>query len=183
MSSFSFTSSAGMISVTFMMPVVIVPVLSSAAICVRPVCSRDAEVLNRIPDFAATPLPTIMATGVASPNAHGQLITRTETARAIAYPTVCPAMSQTTKVMTAIAITTGTKMPETLSAIFAIGALVAAASLTIRMICESVVSSPTLAARQTIKPDVLIVAEVTASPTVFSTGILSPVKADSFTAL
>ena len=41
-------------------------------------------------------------------------------------------------------------MPDTLSAIFAIGALVAAASLTIRIISESVVSSPTLVARQTI---------------------------------
>ena len=54
----------------------------------RPVCSREADVLNKIPDFAATPLPTIIATGVARPNAHGQLITKTDTARAIAYPTV-----------------------------------------------------------------------------------------------
>ena len=44
----------------------------------------EAEVLNRMPDFAPIPFPTIIATGVASPSAHGQLITRTETARAIA---------------------------------------------------------------------------------------------------
>ena len=40
-------------------------------------------------------------------------------------------------------MTAGTNTPDTLSAIFAMGALVAAASLTIWMICESVVSSPT----------------------------------------
>ena len=48
-----------------------------------------------------------------------------------------------------IAITEGTNMPETLSAILAIGALVAAASLTMRIIPASVVSSPTLVASQT----------------------------------
>lgn len=40
-------------------------------------------------------------------------------------------------------MTVGTNTPETLSAIFAIGAFVAAASLTMRIIWESVVSSPT----------------------------------------
>ena len=43
----------------------------------------------------------------------------------------------------AMPMTTGTNTPDTLSAILAIGALVAAASLTIFMICDSVVSSPT----------------------------------------
>ena len=41
-----------------------------------------------------------------------------------------------------IAITVGTKIKDTLSAAFAMGAFVAAASLTILIICESVVSSP-----------------------------------------
>ena len=44
-------------------------------------------------------------------------------------------------VMIAIVITAGTNTPDTLSAIFAMGAFVAAASLTIFMIWESVVSS------------------------------------------
>ena len=44
-------------------------------------------------------------------------------------------------------MTAGTKKPDTVSAIFAMGALVAAASLTMRMICASVVSSPTRVAR------------------------------------
>ena len=83
----------------------------------------------------------------------------------------------------AMLITAGTKTPETRSAIFAIGALVAAASLTILMICESVVSSPTRVASHLINPDWFTVAAETASPGFLSTGILSPVSADSLTAL
>ena len=55
-----------------------VPVLSSARISVRPTDSSEAAVLNRIPFRAPTPLPTMMATGVASPRAQGQLMTSTE---------------------------------------------------------------------------------------------------------
>ena len=80
-------------------------------------------------------------------------------------------------------ITIGTNTPETLSATFAIGAFVAAASLTILMICDNVVSTPTRDASHRINPDWLIVAADTESPTVLSTGILSPVNAASFTAL
>ena len=74
-------------------------------------------------------------------------------------------------------------MPETLSAIFAIGAFVAAASLTILMICDRVVSSPTCMARHFKNPDLLTVAAETLSPAALSTGMLSPVSADSSTAL
>lgn len=62
-------------------PLVIVPVLSRATTCTRPVSSREAAVLNSIPFFAPTPLPTIMATGVARPNAQGQLMTSTDMPR------------------------------------------------------------------------------------------------------
>ena len=79
--------------------------------------------------------------------------------------------------------TAGTKIPDTLSAIFAIGALVAAASLTILIIFERLVSSPIRVASQQIKPEVFIVAADTASPTDLSTGRLSPVSADSLTAV
>ena len=75
-----------------------------------------------------------MATGVARPSAQGQLMTSTEIPRAKAKPTVCPASSQTMVVMTARVMTVGTNTPETRSAILAMGALVAAASLTIWMI-------------------------------------------------
>ena len=80
-------------------------------------------------------------------------------------------------------MTAGTNTPETLSAILAIGALVAAASETILTIWESVVSSPTRVASQRRKPDWLTVAADTASPGALSTGMLSPVSADSLTAL
>ena len=53
---------------------------------------------------------------------------------------------------------------NTLSAIFAIGALVEAASLTIFIICESVVSSPTLVALHLRTPDSFNVPEETFEP-------------------
>ena len=160
-----------------------VPVLSRATICVRPVASRLAAVLKSIPLFAPFPFPTIIATGVASPSAHGQLITSTEMPLASAKPTVSPAISHAIIVTIAIVITAGTNTPDTLSAIFAIGAFVAAASETICIICESVVSSPTLVARHFIKPDWFTVAALTASFGCLSTGMLSPVSADSLTAV
>ena len=106
-----------------------------------------------MPFLAPMPLPTMIATGVASPSAQGQLITRTDTALATANPKLCPAISHTISVRTAIPITAGTNTPDTRSAILAIGALVAAASLTIWMIWESVVSSPTRVASHFRNPD------------------------------
>ena len=73
----------------------------------------------------------MIATGVASPSAHGQLITSTEIPLARANPMLSPASSQTIVVITAMVMTAGTNTPETLSATLAIGAFVAAASLTI----------------------------------------------------
>ena len=92
----------------------------------------------------------MMATGVASPSAQGQEITSTEMPRASAKLKFWPAISQPITTMTAMPITAGTKTPETLSAMRAMGALVAAASLTIWMIWARVVSSPTRVARQRI---------------------------------
>ena len=80
-------------------------------------------------------------------------------------------------------ITIGTKTPDILSAIFPIGALVSAASLTTVIICESVVSFPTLVALHLISPEVLRVAAYTLLPSLFSTGMLSPVIDDSSTEL
>ena len=118
-------------SVTFGFPSVMVPVLSSTTIFTLPVSSSDTAVLKSMPFLAPIPLPTIMATGVASPSAHGQLITSTEIPLASAKPKLSPSKSHITIVTAAIVITAGTNTPETLSATFAIGAFVAAASLTI----------------------------------------------------
>ncbi len=139
--------------------------------------------MNRMPFLAPLPLPTIMATGVASPSAQGHEMTRTATARDSAYSKPLPIISQITNVTSAIPMTTGTKTALTRSAALAMGALVAAASLTMWMIWESVVSSPTRVARQRRKPDWFTVAALTVSPSALSTGMLSPVRALSLTAL
>ena len=65
----------------------------------------------------------------------------------------CPSISHTAKATAAIDMTIGTNTPETLSAILAMGAFVAAESETIFIICERVVSAPTRVARQRIYPD------------------------------
>ena len=183
MSSVSLTPSAGTISVTLGSPEVIVPVLSRATMSILPVSSRQAAVLKRMPFLAPMPLPTMMATGVARPRAQGQLMTRTLMPRARAKPKVSPMSSHTMVVTMAIEMTAGTKTPETLSAIFAIGALVAAASETIWIIWLRVVSSPTRVAWHFMKPLWLMVAAETVSPSALSTGMLSPVRALSLTAL
>ena len=127
-----------------------VPVLSRAIICVLPAASRAEAVLKSIPFLAPTPLPTIIATGVASPSAQGQLMTSTEMPLAIANVKDLPAISQPASVSTESTMTVGTNIIETLSAIRASGAFVAAASDTVRIIPARVVSSPTLVALHSI---------------------------------
>ena len=138
--------SATTISLTLGLPSVIVPVLSRTTNRAFPVSSSDTAVLKSIPFLAPTPFPTIMLTGVASPSAQGQLITRTAMPLARAKPASLPTKSHISIVTSDTAITAGTKIPETLSAIFAIGAFVAAASLTMLIIFDRVVSLPTLVA-------------------------------------
>ena len=76
-------------------------------------------------------------------------------------------------------MTAGTKTPAILSAIRSMGAFELVASSTRRMMLASVVSSPTAVALMAIQPRWDTVAPVTASPTPFSTGMGSPVMADS----
>ena len=75
--------------------------------------------------------------------------------------------------------TAGTKIPATLSAILAMGALVDAASSHSLITAEMAVSSPTFSARHLRYPLPFAVAHSTASPTVLSLGINSPVSAAS----
>ena len=135
-----------------------------------------------MPDLAPLPLPTMMATGVARPRAQGQEITSTAIALERAYPKSAPTKNHTIRVTRAMAITRGTKTPEILSAILAIGALEAEASETIWMIWLRLVSAPTRVAFALRKPDLLMVAAEMLSPAFLSTGIDSPVRADSSTA-
>ena len=166
-------------SVTTGVPFVIVPVLSKTTVLIFPAVSKLWAVLNKIPFFAPFPFPTIIATGVANPKAQGQLITKTLIPRAKAKSTVCPTKIQITKVIIAITITDGTKIPLTLSAIFAIGAFEEDASLTSWIILLIVVSFPTFVALHFKNPLWFKVPLLTLQPISFSTGRLSPVKADS----
>ncbi len=136
-----------------------------------------------MPSCAPRPVPTSSAVGVASPRAHGQAMTRTDTAAVNACSVSPVAMSQPTRVSSAITSTTGTKTAETRSARRWIGALPDWACSTSRAICASRVSAPTRVARTTSRPPALTVAPVTGEPGPTSTGMLSPVSRDSSTAL
>ena len=72
----------------------------------------------------------MIATGVARPRAQGQEITSTEMPLARAKLRLSPWRSHPAITTAEIAITAGTNTPDTLSAMRAMGALVAAASET-----------------------------------------------------
>ena len=137
--------------------------------------------LMRIPFSAPLPVPTMMATGVARPSAHGHEMTRMQIAMENANSTLAPIASHAPPASSATAMTAGTKTPAILSAVRAIGAFEALASSTRRMIWLMVASSPTRSARKWIAPCWLSAPDVTVSPGCFATGIGSPVMADSST--
>ena len=166
-----------MMSVTKGLPSVKVPVLSKITVSILCAVSKASPDLIKMPFSAPLPVPTIIATGVAKPNAHGQLITKIETAIEKANSTLAPLISQQLPAISAITITAGTKTPATLSAVLAMGALLALASSTSAIILLIVVSPPTLSARNFTKPLLFSVPLVTESPTVLFTGRLSPVIA------
>ncbi len=121
--------------------------------------------------------------GVARPMAHGQAMIRTATAftRAKLRAGSGPNTSQTRKVRAAAAITAGTNHVVTLSTSAWIGSLDPWAASTMRMICASTVSAPTLVARNVKLPVLLIVPPTTGLPSAFCTGTGSPVIMDSST--
>ena len=61
-----------------------------------------------MPCRAATPVPAMMAVGVASPSAHGQAITSTATAFRMAVSQLPVARPHPNSVMAAMPMTTGT---------------------------------------------------------------------------
>ena len=121
-------------------------------------------------------MPTMMAVGVARPNAHGQAMTSTVTAAISPCATASspPKIIQTTNVKIAIASTTGTNMPAILSTSFCTGALLPWASRTRRIMCASSVSAPTFSAVKRKLPCWFTVPATTFAPVVFSTGTGSP---------
>ena len=67
-------------SVTEGWPEVMVPVLSSTMVSTLCRFSSASALLMSMPNSAALPVPTMMATGVARPSAQGQEMTSTEMA-------------------------------------------------------------------------------------------------------
>jgi hypothetical protein len=55
-----------------------VPVLSKIIVVMEEIFSNTSPPLIRMPNDAATPVPTITAVGVARPSAHGQAITNVD---------------------------------------------------------------------------------------------------------
>ncbi len=148
--------SSGITSVTAGMPFVRVPVLSNRIFCIFPSTSRLCALLTRMPFSAAFPVPTVIATGVASPSAQGQEITSTLIALEKANSKSAPQSSHTAKEITLTAITAGTKYALTLSARRAIGALLPEAFSTSIIIFATVVSSPTNDAFTRIAPSIFL---------------------------
>ncbi len=87
--------------------------MSSTTVLTLCKSSSASADLIRMPYSAPLPVPAIMATGVASPRAQGQEITSTATPAVNARETPPPAASHTAAVISAAAMTTGTKIPAT----------------------------------------------------------------------
>ena len=166
-------------AVTAGRPTVSVPVLSNATTLIRCASSSASASLISTPCRAATPVPAMIAAGVASPSAHGHAITSTATAFSTAVSTLAPWTNQPASVTSAIARIAGTNTADTRSTSRWIGAFSACADSTSRMIRASVVSAPIAVVSIAITPSPLIEPAVARAPGSFATGRLSPVISDS----
>jgi hypothetical protein len=99
-----------------------VPVLSKITISISLVFSNVSAFLIRIPFLAHAPVATIIAAGVANHRAHGQAITKVETAARIACELSPVMIYQVKKVIIEIDIIMGTNICDILSTNFWIGA-------------------------------------------------------------
>ena len=102
-----------------------VPVLSRTIAFTLYDCSKASASLIRIWFSAPLPTPTIIAVGVARPNAHGHAITSTLIAEmsACAKCAFPPAIIHTAKVITETDMITGTNTAAILSTNFCTGTL------------------------------------------------------------
>ena len=96
------------------------------------------------PSWAPRPVPTITASGVASPSAHGQEMISTATAAVNPSEAAAPAANHTPRVTAASTTTAGTNTPATRSANRCTAARPPWASSTRRTIWARAVSVPTL---------------------------------------
>ena len=159
-------------------PSVSVPVLSKTTHVVRDAASNAPTPLTRMPWRAASPTPTMMAAGVASPKAQGQATTNTE--MAANNPVCgCPSPHQTASVSSASATTAGTKIAETRSTSLCTGALEFWACRTKATMRPKVDSRPTAVVSTRNKPSPLVEPARMRSCGALSTGRDSPVTRDS----
>ena len=175
------TSGAGENASSRGRPRVRVPVLSKATVRTRWAISSASASLIRMPNFAATPVPAMIAVGVARPSAQGQAITSTATARITAVSMPASRYSHSPNVASPIRITSGTNTADTLSTSRCTGALPACASSTRRMMFASTLSLPAAVTSTTTRPSPLIEPPVSRSSTRLPTGSGSPVSMDSST--
>ena len=113
--SFSSNPAAATIAVTFGLPSVSVPVLSTTSVSTFSMRSRASAFLISTPACAPRPTPTMIDIGVARPSAQGQAMMSTLTAatRPNAMRGSGPKYDQTPKAISATAITAGTNQPAT----------------------------------------------------------------------
>ncbi len=131
----------------------------------------------------ATPVASSTASGVASPSAHGQAMTSTDTPIMTAWGagaprSRCPAVAATASTRMA-----GTKTPTSRSATAWMRGREACASSTARMIPASTVAAPVRVTSRTKDPCRLTVPPMAGAPGSFPTGRDSPVTSDSSTSL
>lgn len=139
------------------------------------------DMMRLTEELAPLPVPTIIAVGVANPNAHGHAMTSTAIAFINENWKLWPSNSHNMNVANEIKITTGTNLLDTASANLCIGAFELCASSTIFIMRLNAVPSPTAVALKFKLPFLFIVPPMTLSPCFFSTGIDSPVIIDSST--
>ncbi len=171
----------GIISMSLGFPSVRVPVLSTTNVVMLPSISSASASLMSTPFCAPRPTPTMMDTGVARPSAQGHAMISTATALMSPWLSrgSLPQSAQMRKVRSAAIMTAGTKMPETRSAVFWIGALLCWAFFTRSMIWDKSMSEPTFSARMMKVPCWFRVPPVTGSWGFFPTGMGSPLIMDS----
>ena len=150
----------------------------------RAAVSIAVACLNRIPRLAPSPVPTMIAVGVARPRASGHVTTTTVMANSKACVAGrSEASIHTANVSSPPARATSTSQKAARSASRCPGALEFCASCTSVTIWASAVSAPTRVARTRSVPVVLTVAPITCVPGPLGTGRLSPVTIDSSTSL
>ena len=129
-----------------------------------------------MPDWAATPVPAMIAVGVAKPRAQGQAITSTATAFRMPVWASPAASHHPRKVSAATPITAGTNTAATRSTKRWTGALAACAPSTRRTMRDSVPSAADAVASASSRPSPFIAPPTSGAPGSFGTGRLSPVS-------